>query len=169
MDIKTRIVSAFVSLSLFSSCVMGQKTEPEFHAMLDNMYKQTVPLLKTEQVAKQTEKYLILDTREPEEYAVSHLPQAQLSGYDNFDASVVAKLPKDQPILVYCSVGYRSERIGEKLQEMGFTEVYNLYGGIFEWKNHDQPVWDAQDQPTEKVHTYNRLWSKWLFKGEKVF
>ena len=38
-------------------------------------------------------------------------------------------------IIVYCSIGVRSEDIGEKLKELGYTKILNLYGGIFDWKN----------------------------------
>ena len=51
----------------------------------------------------------------------------------------------------------------------GYTNVYNLYGGIFEWKNKNFIVIDSEEKETNKVHTYNRDWSKWLKKGEKVF
>jgi len=164
-----RYLIALSLLSVLSSCMLAQKTEENFHAMLDSMYKQSVPLIKAEEVAQNPSQYLILDTREPNEYAVSHLEGALMAGYDEFDKSIVKNVAKDQPILVYCSVGYRSERIGEQLQEMGYQNVYNMYGGIFEWKNHDKPVVDAQNQSTEKVHTYNRLWSGWLFNGEKIY
>jgi 3-mercaptopyruvate sulfurtransferase SseA len=70
---------------------------------------------------------------------------------------------------VYCSVGYRSERVGEKLQKLGYQNVYNIYGGIFEWKNEGMQVVNRQNQPTDSVHTYNKNWSKWLLKGVKVY
>ncbi|MEM6347813.1 MAG: rhodanese-like domain-containing protein [Bacteroidota bacterium] len=164
-----RYLIALSLLSILSSCMLAQKTEENFHAMLDSMYKQTVPLIKVEEVVPNATDYLILDTREANEYAVSHLEGAVMAGYDEFDPSIVKDVAKDQAILVYCSVGYRSERIGEKLLEMGFQNVQNLYGGIFEWKNHGNPVVDTQNQTTEKVHTYNQLWSGWLFKGEKIY
>ncbi|MEZ4772961.1 MAG: rhodanese-like domain-containing protein [Bacteroidia bacterium] len=147
-----------------------QKTEPDFYRMLDKMYKKTVPLVHADQVKqKGLHQYVILDTREPEEYKVSHLPGAVDAGYDHFDPKVVSGIAKDKPILVYCSVGYRSERIGEKLKSMGYTQVYNLYGGIFDWKNHGNTVVDLSGSNTEKVHTYNFQWSQWLLKGEKVY
>ena len=90
-------------------------------------------------------------------------------GYDHFQEYKLKDIPKDQPIVVYCSVGYRSERIGEKLQEMGFTQVYNLYGGIFDWKNRGMEVENMEGEPTEKVHTYNKKWGQWLLRGEKVY
>jgi 3-mercaptopyruvate sulfurtransferase SseA len=73
------------------------------------------------------------------------------------------------PIVVYCSLGVRSENISEKLNAAGFTDVRNLYGGIFEWKNKHNPVFDSEEIETEKVHTYSKNWSKWLTNGEKIY
>jgi predicted sulfurtransferase len=78
------------------------------------------------------------------------------------------KIDKNTPIVVYCSIGYRSEKVGEKLLNEGFT-VYNLYGGIFNWKNSNNPVVDNNEIATQKVHCFNQEWSKWLLKGEKIY
>jgi len=64
--------------------------------------------------------------------------------------------------LVYCSVGYRSERIGEHLLELGFTDVHNLYGGIFEWINKGYGVMNSKGQWVERVHGYSPSWGKWI-------
>lgn len=156
-------------LALPTGAFAQQKTEAEFHAMLEDMYEKSVPLIHAPMLNKRgLGSYVILDTREKEEYDTSHLKGARWAGYDDFQEETVRNLKKDQPIIVYCSVGYRSERMGEKLREMGFSRVYNLYGGIFDWKNQGFPVVDSQGS-TEKVHTYNKDWSKWLFNGEKVY
>ena len=52
---------------------------------------------------------------------------------------------------------------------MGFENVRNLYGGIFQWKNQDKPVVDTKGIKTDSVHTYSKAWSKWLKKGIKVY
>ena len=70
---------------------------------------------------------------------------------------------------MYCSVGYRSEKISEKLEKLGYTNIYNLYGGIFEWKNVGKKVYDNKGQVTEKVHAYDNVWGRWLQNGEKCF
>ena len=70
---------------------------------------------------------------------------------------------------MYCSLGIRSETVAHKLMQEGYTNVYNLYGGIFEWKNANFKVVDTLGNPTEKVHTFNKSWSKWLQKGKKVY
>ena len=51
---------------------------------------------------------------------------------------------------------------------MGYSAVYNLYGGIFEWKNQNQAVY-RNHKETEEVHAYNKMWGFWLDKGIKVY
>lgn len=110
-----------------------------------------------------------LDAREKNEFEVSQISNAQWVGYNDFSLDRVALLPKNTPIVVYCSVGYRSEKISEKLQAAGFTSVSNLYGGIFEWANQGYGLTDSNGQATTKVHAYDRLWGQWLRKGQKVY
>lgn len=114
---------------------------------------------------------LILDSREASEYNVSHIESAKFVGFNKFskkyfDAQVS---DKDTPIVVYCSVGIRSDRISKKLQKMGYTNVKNLYGGIFEWKNKGFPILDSTNIETENIHVYSKIWSKWSLKGVKVY
>ena len=47
----------------------------------------------------------------------------------------VLKAFQDAPIVVYCSVGIRSQRVGQQLLEAGYTQVWNLRGGIFKFGN----------------------------------
>ena len=115
---------------------------------------------------------ILLDAREIKEYKVSHIKNAICVGYDNFDVNqTLEKLPKDKnaKIVVYCSLGIRSEIVADKLIKEGYTNVYNLYGGIFEWKNNNHQVIDTLGNNTEKVHTFNKDWSKWLKKGKKIY
>ena len=142
-----------------------------FNDSISLLYKNTVPLLKTEEVVQkmQYETPILIDTRTRSEFTVSHLPGAQLIEYDNFNPSDMAHISKNEEIILYCSVGYRSERIGEKLLEMGYTNVYNLYGGIFDWKNQSQIVVNHLNLPTDSVHVYSKIWSVWLNNGIKVY
>lgn len=112
----------------------------------------------------------ILDTREKDEYDVSHLQNAQWVGFNQFSAEeIAAKIEnKNTPILVYCSLGIRSEEIGEKLMKVGFTNVRNVYGGIFEWKNNKFPVMNHLERETDSVHVFSKAWSKWLTRGIKI-
>lgn len=98
---------------------------------------------------------ILLDVRRPEEFAISHLPQAYYT--PNLDAVRAMDLPLDAPVVVYCSVGYRSARMVEQLREAGYTQALNLEGSIFQWANEGRPLVQAS-QPTQAVHPYNRLW-----------
>jgi rhodanese-related sulfurtransferase len=102
---------------------------------------------------------LLWDVRTPAEYAVSHLPSADLVTGDAIAAS--ADLSPDTPIVVYCSVGYRSAAIAAQLQAAGFQQVFNLEGSIFEWANQHRPIY-ANGQIVHQVHPYNRYWGKLL-------
>lgn len=111
----------------------------------------------------------ILDAREIDEFRVSHLPNAIYVGDKDFQLERLKGISKSDIIVVYCTVGYRSEKVAEKLKKQGYANVYNLFGGIFAWKNADNPVVDPSGKQTEKVHCYNESWSLLLLKGEKVY
>jgi rhodanese-related sulfurtransferase len=147
----------------------AQVKSTAFNLVLKTMLSANVPKITVAEAATAMNTYVFLDAREEEEYAVSHLPDAQFVGYKNFDLSNVKNIPKDKPIVVYCSIGKRSEDITETLTKAGYTNVKNLYGGIFEWINQDHEVYDKQDKKTSNVHAYSRLWGKFLHKGNKVY
>jgi rhodanese-related sulfurtransferase len=112
--------------------------------------------------------YVILDTRKKEEFDVSHLPGAIWVG-ERYDIDKLSNIDKEAKIVVYCSVGIRSEDYGEEMLEDGFSKVYNLYGSIFSWKDAGYHVVDQNNQPTEKVHVYSKKWAKYLKTGKKVY
>lgn len=163
------LVPLFLSLQV---SLFGQIENEAYEKKLDKLYAYSVPLISAEQLAferEQNPNIVVLDTRQKKEFEVSHLPEARFVDYDKFSVEAVRDIPRDAKVVVYCSVGYRSERIGEKLQKAGYEHVYNLYGGIFEWVNQDNEVVNKAGIPTQTVHTYNKLWSQWLRKGEKVW
>jgi rhodanese-related sulfurtransferase len=152
-------------LFLFSfPLLFGQRT---IEKTLEKLNNNSIPYISAE--ALKTEKNnVILDTREKKEFNVSHLKNAIWVGYHNFNLEALTIKDKNTPIVVYCSIGVRSEDIGEKLAANGFTNVKNLYGGIFKWVENDYPIFDAQGNSTNRVHTFTKYWGKLLTKGEKV-
>ncbi len=139
--------------------------------LLDAYNEGKIPYMFVDKFSKLQTESVVLDAREKEEYEVSHIKNAIHIGYDYFKMKTFKKLgiPKDSCIVVYCSLGIRSEDISEKLKKAGYTNVYNLYGGIFEWKNNNYPVVDTIGKTTEKVHAFSKEWGKWLLKGEKIY
>lgn len=114
---------------------------------------------------------ILFDSRERNEFDVSHIPSASYIGYNDFSIENISEAFPDNetPIVVYCTVGIRSEMIAKKLIDAGYTNVQNLYGGICEWKNHQYKIIDSTNNETENVHTYSKLWSKWLTNGVEIY
>jgi len=162
-----RFISIFVLLLILSPDAFSQK---KLDKTLKKFNKESVPYVYVQELAGQ-ENTVLLDARESEEFEVSHLKSAIWVGHKTFEIdSLLTIVPeKDSEIVVYCSIGVRSENIGEKLMKAGYTNVKNLYGGIFEWKNKGFPVFDAEKKETEKVHAFSKHWGKLLTKGEKVY
>ena len=158
----------YIFISLFVSCSTQAQSKLEKTLRLYN--SESIPYIHVEELAT-LDSVLLLDTREKKEYTVSHLKNTIWVGYDTFNKKLVSSnaTDKNMPIVVYCSIGVRSENIGEILKEMGYTNVKNLYGGIFDWKNKEQPVYDMKGIKTEKVHAYNKQWGKLLKKGKKIY
>ena len=154
----------FISVVLLLSCA-----EPSIEAVLDRYNKGTVPYISVPELVS-GENLMIIDTREKEEYEVSHLPGAIWIGNEEIELDQLRlQLSKDTSIVVYCSVGVRSEDFGEKLLEAGYTDVRNLYGGIFQWKNTGHTVVDSTGRATEKVHAYSKYWGRLLTEANKVY
>ncbi len=107
-------------------------------------------------------KPLLLDVRTREEYEVSHLKNAQLAPSNLEDLIDQGENDFSTPIVVYCSVGYRSCRIARKLQSMEYKTVFNLSGSIFQWINENRLVY-RDSQPVNVVHPYQKFWQHLLF------
>lgn len=175
MFLKNTIFVSFL-LSINFSCAQKPANRPHcdnasFDKTLSAMLSFSVPVISVKELKSKKNDYVLLDAREPKEFEVSHIEGAKNIGYDNFSLENVANLDKKTPIVVYCSVGYRSEKVGEKLKAAGFSNVKNLYGSIFEWVNEGNPVVGSDNKTTLKVHTYNETWSRWVDKKniEKVY
>jgi len=85
------------------------------------------------------DKLLLLDVREPHEFAQSsvegalHIPMAQIP-------ERLAELDRDRPIAVLCHSGGRSQAVAGFLLQQGFSQVANLAGGIVRWKQEVDPT-----------------------------
>jgi rhodanese-related sulfurtransferase len=153
-----------------SFAALSQKEAPErdIHGLLRDYNTNSVPYLSVHKLNMEYQEYVILDTRKKEEFQVSHLPNAIWVG-EKYDVKKLRGVGKEVKIVVYCSVGIRSEDYGEQMLQDGFTQVYNLYGSIFYWKDAGYQVVDQNMKPTQRVHVYGRKWAAYLKTGEKVF
>lgn len=154
------------------SCLSGQEAQVNsnsFGFMLKTLLSHTVPEVDVTEAAQAPSNTVFLDSRSREEFEVSHIRGARFVGYDNFSLDSVSDLSKSTPLIVYCSVGYRSEKVAEQLITAGFSDVANLYGGIFEWKNTGHPIVDETGATTESIHAHSKSWGIWLKEGNKVY
>ena len=135
---------------------------PDFKKTVDSYLSFSVPTTTVGILSSLNRPHVILDAREREEYDVSHIPDALYFGYENPQYDILNEIDKDDIIIIYCSIGYRSEKLGEKLNKKGYKNVLNLYGSIFEWANAGYPLVDSNDEPTDRIHGYNKKWSKWV-------
>jgi len=104
---------------------------------------------------------LLVDARPEREFAVSHLRGA----HRFISVGQIRKQLSDvtQPVVVYCSVGYRSSAVAEKLQQAGLANVWNLDGSLFLWVNEGRPVYRGTERLSPaRVHPYNRKWAQLL-------
>lgn len=159
---------SFILGLLIMNIAHSQEVESNaYKLMLKTLLSHSVPEVAVSAVDETN--LVLLDAREIGEYNVSKIKGAKWVGYTDFSLDRVEEIDKESKILVYCSVGYRSEKVAEKLIANGFTDVSNLYGGIFEWVNQKKELVDSTDKSVEKVHAYNRIWGVWLSRGEKIY
>lgn len=120
-----------------------------------------LPSLTTVELAEllssRTKHVILLDAREADEFEVSHLADAYHVASDATAASEIAANAPNAIVVVYCSVGYRSAALVERLRARGYTNAVNLKGSIFKWAEEGRPVY-RDDKPVEQVHPYDTSW-----------
>lgn len=163
---KSKEILKFVIIVVFvfglNSSITAQNPAG-FDKMTEKLVKSDCPIIDSKRLEYlMTQEVYILDTREKKEYDVGHIDGAIHVGYEYFKMNSVKYIPKDAIIVTYCSVGYRSGKIGDKLRSEGHENVFNLMGGIFDWVNHDNAIYDSKGNPSSAVHGYNKKWSKWV-------
>jgi rhodanese-related sulfurtransferase len=110
---------------------------------------------------------VLLDVRTIPEYTVSHLPGAIRLDPEEELPTPVLDLPRSTPIVAYCAVGYRSAVAADRLRKLGFTQVWNLSGSIFQWANENRPLATVADGPA-RVHPVNWWWGLLLRSGHRA-
>ena len=76
---------------------------------------------------------LLLDVRDPDEYADGHIPDSVNLPLSSLDTAEITVPEKDRPLFVYCLSGNRSGSAVGALKSMGYTNVTNI-GGIRSWR-----------------------------------
>jgi len=101
-----------------------------------------VPVVDVKQAAAmQAQGALLLDVRQPDEYAEVRAPDSLLLplGLLRSRMGEIAQY-KDKPVAVICHSGRRSARAVQQLQEAGFTQAVSVDGGMVSWAAAGLPV-----------------------------
>jgi len=77
--------------------------------------------------------FRLIDVREADEWALVHLPEAELIPLSQFQQQATQALAPDETIVLYCHHGMRSARAQAFLKAQGYEKVINLTGGIDAW------------------------------------
>ena len=84
---------------------------------------------------------VILDVRTPEEFASGHIEGATVLDFNSSTfVDDLSKLDRGVPYFVYCHSGNRSGKATQAMQQLGFTTVYNLDGGVTAWQAAGYPL-----------------------------
>jgi rhodanese-related sulfurtransferase len=164
------VILTLTGLRIMTGCSHNQETLTWAEVISDirNRYPDVKQLqtaeLQTRLTNPDSEPVILIDARAKEEFHVSHISGAKNIPYNSKDPlKYLININPENPIVVYCSVGYRSYILARKLQTHGFKEVHNLEGSIFKWANEGRSL--VQGQTTvHKAHPYNTQWGSLLEK-----
>lgn len=162
------VILAVAGMGTMTGCSHNHEalTWPEVIRDIRNKYPD-VKQLQTDELhswlsGPKKKSIFLIDARAKEEFQISHISGAKNIPYNSkYPLKYLTDIVPENPIVVYCSVGYRSSILARKLQTLGFKEVHNLEGSIFKWANEGRPI--VQGQTTvHKVHPYDTRWGSLL-------
>ena len=125
-------VSLVVGVTVITSCI-GTKTTTK-----DITPQEAFTLIQKNQ---NNPDFVIIDVRTPEEFGGEHIEQAtNIDFYSETFRDTLNALDKNKTYLIYCQVGGRSSSALDIMAELNFKEVYNILGGINQWKAEGLPT-----------------------------
>lgn len=111
----------------------------------------TIPTLEYQKLLTETKNVQLIDVRTEGEFMEEHLPNAVNINFNGNDFEAqIKKLDKSKPTFIYCLSGGRSGSAMEVFSKNGFKEVYNMQGGILQWKGDQLPLTGAEANPSWK-------------------
>jgi rhodanese-related sulfurtransferase len=122
---------------------MAQQHPPRFLKIVNDA-KQRVRETNVDEVKARLdrgEKFALVDVREDREYDADHLPGAVHLGKGIIERDVEGKYPDlNSELVLYCGGGFRSALAADNLQEMGYSNVISMDGGIRHWREKGYPL-----------------------------
>ncbi|WP_179333219.1 rhodanese-like domain-containing protein [Winogradskyella costae] len=114
-----------LTLGVSTSCIDSSSADAEIKLITA---QEMQSILELEEVQ-------LIDVRTPKEYEGGYIANAQNIDFmsPTFDDDII-KLDKDKPVILYCQSGGRSAKCAQKMKDAGFKKIYDLKGGISQWK-----------------------------------
>ncbi|MDO8502669.1 MAG: rhodanese-like domain-containing protein [Gemmatimonadaceae bacterium] len=109
---------------------MPQKTATE---LIDEAKSRIRQVTAAEAMADDNPNLVYLDCREPQEWNLGHIPGAVFIPRGNLETKIEAAIPRDKSVVIYCASGNRSAFAADTMQQMGYTDVASMVGGIRGW------------------------------------
>lgn len=144
-------------------CERASENPDKLHQKIEQMYSDyktksfpDIPDLTPDQISKKLhdQSPIILDVREPAEQQISIIPGAINKQQFEKDPTQY----KDRPIIVYCTLGYRSGLYTQQLLDQQFN-AFNLKGGVLAWAAEHRQFKTPTGEDTNRVHVYGKKWN----------
>ena len=166
------VLTTVIAFTAFS--VWWSPTWTQVNLLLDHRFsdvesistQQLDAALARERAEPMAGKLVLLDIRSAEEFAVSRIPGARHvlpEAVLDFAERELASADRAQVIVVYCSVGLRSAVAARDLRFLGFTQVKNLRGSLFQWANEGRGL-----EGGAVVHPYSDYWGRLLLEAFRL-
>lgn len=123
-----------------------------------------VPEIDIEELDPAESGAMVLDVREPAEYARGHVPGAVNIPQADI-ATRLDEIPRDRPVAVICQGGMRSLRATQFLWQSGYRQVVNVRGGTAAWLDAGKPV--STDETIASDHRI--IESEWTHAGAATY
>lgn len=147
MNPKNLIISVFLGALIIGVLLTSVSIQTETNTAKSETKIQIIKNITPEeayiliQENKDNPNFVILDVRTPEEFLGEYIENAvNLDYYSDTFRNDLDKLDKNRTYLIYCKSGRRSENALNIMKEQDFREVYNMLGGIIEWKSKGLPT-----------------------------
>ena len=98
-------------------------------------------VLAVKEMLETDRRFYLVDVREDNEWNAGHLPRAIHLGKGIIERDIETAIPDlDAEVVLYCGGGYRSALAADHLQQMGYTNVWSMDGGIRGWREAGYPM-----------------------------
>jgi rhodanese-related sulfurtransferase len=134
LNYKTLIIAAFVVMGI--TIIIGGCAPAVINQKIDT--KTAYEMIQGNQ---DNPNFVLVDVRTPVEFKAGHLAKAVMVDFEASDFKArISELERSKKYLLYCRTANRSGQAAKIMKDLGFREVYDMAGGINQWKSAGYPV-----------------------------